>query len=68
MTDQVEHRTHEEHGDHIHGGECGHEPVQHDDHLDYQHDGHRHAKHTNHWDEHESGEVQPALTTLPSEG
>jgi zinc transport system permease protein len=37
---------------HVHGPECGHEPVPHDDHVDYLHDGHRHAAHGAHYDEH----------------
>lgn len=44
------HRHHdEEHANHIHGVNCGHEAVSHDDHF---HDGHRHAQHDDHYDEH----------------
>ena len=47
------HRQHdEEHANHIHGVNCGHEAVSHDDHFDYIHDGHRHAQHDDHYDEH----------------
>jgi hypothetical protein len=47
------HRPHdEEHANHIHGVNCGHEAVTHDDHFDYIHDGHRHASHGDHYDEH----------------
>jgi hypothetical protein len=42
----------EDHGDHTHGPDCGHEAVPHGDHVDYLHDGHRHAAHGDHYDEH----------------
>jgi hypothetical protein len=51
MVDGMAHETHEGHGDHVHGPECGHESVEHGDHLDYLHDGHRHSEHDGHWDE-----------------
>lgn len=44
--------VHDDHTDHDHGPDCGHEAVTHDDHVDYVHDGHRHAAHEGHWDEH----------------
>lgn len=45
------HDQHEEHGEHTHGPDCGHESVPHGDHVDYLHDGHRHREHDGHWDE-----------------
>lgn len=54
MNDTYEpaHTIHEDHGDHEHGPDCGHDAVPHDDHVDYLHDGHRHFAHDGHWDEH----------------
>ena len=37
---------------HVHGPDCGHEPVPHGAHVDYRHDTHRHAGHDTHYDEH----------------
>jgi hypothetical protein len=52
-TEPDAHRHHdEEHANHVHGVNCGHEAISHDDHFDYVHDGHRHAQHDDHWDEH----------------
>jgi hypothetical protein len=47
-----DHQPHEDHGDHQHGPDCGHEAVEHDGHTDYVHDGHRHWWHHDHWDDH----------------
>jgi hypothetical protein len=49
---ETDHRAHDEHGDHDHGADCGHEAVEHEDHTDYVHEGHRHFSHDGHWDEH----------------
>jgi len=46
------HTAAEDHGDHQHGDNCGHETVAHGDHVDFLHDGHRHAAHGDHYDEH----------------
>jgi hypothetical protein len=51
MTDTT-HHVHDDHADHTHGPDCGHEAVPHGDHVDYLHDGHRHAAHGDHYDEH----------------
>jgi len=53
-TEPTTHRQHsDDHANHVHGVNCGHEPVSHDDHFDYLHDGHRHAQHDDHYDEHD---------------
>lgn len=52
MTD----RTHGGHG-HVHGEDCGHEPVPHGDHTDYLVDGHLHHPHGDHCDDHGPVEV-----------
>ena len=50
---QTPHQEHEDdHANHVHGVDCGHQAVSHDDHFDYLHDGHRHAEHGDHYDEH----------------
>lgn len=46
------HETTQPHQGHLHGPDCGHQPVLHGDHTDYIHDGHRHAPHGDHYDEH----------------
>lgn len=51
MSEQSEHRTHENHS-HLHGPNCGHAGVRHDGHTDYLHDGHLHHPHEGHIDEH----------------
>jgi hypothetical protein len=51
-SDPGRHQVHDDHDDHEHGPECGHEAVPHGDHTDYVHDSHRHAAHAGHWDEH----------------
>jgi hypothetical protein len=38
--------------DHVHGPDCGHEPVPHGDHVDYLVDGHLHHPHGDHCDDH----------------
>ncbi len=45
------HQITEEHADHTHGPDCGHETIQHGDHVDYLHNGHRHVEHDDHYDE-----------------
>lgn len=53
MNDSTDtHKMYDDHGDHEHGPDCGHEAVDHDGHTDYLHDGHRHFAHDGHWDEH----------------
>lgn len=37
---------------HVHGPDCGHEPVPHGDHTDYLVDGHLHHPHGTHCDDH----------------
>ncbi len=37
---------------HVHGPDCGHEPVPHGDHTDYLVDGHLHHPHGDHCDDH----------------
>src|SRR5688572_13847323 len=37
---------------HVHGPDCGHEPVPHGDHTDYLVDGHLHHPHAGHCDDH----------------
>ena len=58
------HREHEEHDDHVHGPDCGHESLQHGDHVDYLHEGHRHREHDGHWDE---CEVEEEVEELAAE-
>ncbi len=50
---EAPHREHDDdHANHVHGVDCGHQAVSHDDHFDYVHDGHHHAEHGDHYDEH----------------
>jgi len=39
-------------GDHVHGPDCGHEPVPHGDHIDYIVNGRLHHPHDGHCDDH----------------
>ena len=39
---------------HIHGPDCGHDPVPHGDHVDYLVEGHLHYPHEDHCDDHGS--------------
>ena len=43
--------------DHVHGPDCGHEPVPHGDHVDYLVAGHLHHPHGDHCDDHGPVEV-----------
>jgi len=43
--------------DHVHGPDCGHEPVPHGDHTCYLVDGHLHHPHEGHCDDHGPVEV-----------
>ncbi len=42
---------------HVHGKDCGHEPVPHGDHVDYLVDGHLHHPHNGHCDNHGNVEL-----------
>ena len=43
---------HNEHADHDHGADCGHQAIEHAGHVDYLHDGHMHHAHEAHFHEH----------------
>lgn len=42
---------------HVHGPDCGHEPVPHGNHVDYLVDGHLHHPHGDHCDDHGPVEI-----------
>jgi len=44
--------------DHVHGADCGHEPVPHGDHVDYVVEGHLHHPHGDHCDDHGAVKVK----------
>lgn len=52
------HACHSHEVAHVHGPDCGHEPVPHGDHTDYLVDGHLHHPHGSHCDDH--GKVELA--------
>ena len=43
---------HNDHAEHAHGTDCGHQAVEHEGHVDYLHDGHMHHAHEGHQHEH----------------